>query len=91
MLKEGASSPVHINSGPAVWYIVVGEQCVETQKAAHSFKAGKFFILAADQIHRVRVQSADMRGALVLVVHDSKRPASRDPTGSDAPLLIACR
>jgi quercetin dioxygenase-like cupin family protein len=89
LLKQGASSPVHINSGPAVWYIVVGEQCVETQKAAHRLRAGKFFILPADQIHRGRVQSAEMRGALVLVLHDSKLPASRDP--KDPPPLIACK
>ena len=89
LLKQGASSPVHINSGPAVWYIVVGEQCVETQKAAYRLRAGKFFILPADQIHRGRVQSAEMRGALVLILHDSKLPASRDP--NDPPPLMACR
>lgn len=89
LLKQGASSPVHINSGPAVWYIVVGEQCVETQKAAYRLRAGKFFILPADQIHRGRVQSAEMRGALVLILHDSKLLASRDP--NDPPPLMACR
>jgi len=91
LLKQGASTPVHIHSGPEVWYIVVGEQCLETRKAAHLLKAGKFFILPTDQVHRGRVQSAEMRGALALVLHDSKRPASEDLTGSDAPLLIACR
>ena len=91
LLKQGGSTPVHIHSGPEVWYIVRGEQCLQTQKAAHRLKPGKFFILPTDQVHRGRVQSAEMRGALALVLHDSKRPASYDLTESDSPRLMACR
>ena len=91
LLKHGASTPVHTHSGPEAWFIVVGDQCLETEKSAHRLKAGKSFVLATDQIHRGRVQSAEMRGALALVLHDSKRPASHDLTESDAPLLTACR
>lgn len=91
LLKQGASTPVHTHSGPEAWFIVVGEQCLETEKTAHRLKAGKSFVLATDQIHRGRVQSAEMRGALALVLHDSKRPASHDLTESDSSLLMACR
>ena len=91
LLKQGASTPVHIHSGPEAWFIVVGEQCLETEKSAHRLKAGKSFVLATNQIHRGRVQSTEMRGALALVLHDSKRPASHDLTGSNAPPLRACR
>lgn len=89
LLKRGASTPVHIHSGPEVWYIVAGEQCLETQNASHRLKAGNSFVLASDQIHRGRIHSAEMRGALALVLHDTKRPASRDLT--DPPPLKACR
>jgi quercetin dioxygenase-like cupin family protein len=89
LLKQGASTPVHTHSGPEAWYIVVGEQCLETEKSAHRLKAGKYFVLPADQIHRGRVQSAEMRGALALVLHDSKRPASHDLT--DPPPLVQCK
>jgi len=90
LLRQGASTPVHAHPGPEVWYIVVGEQCLETEKSAHRLKAGKYFVLPADQIHRGRVQSAAMRGALALVLHDSKRPASRDLT-DDPPPLKPCK
>ena len=90
-LRQGASTPVHTHSGPEVFYIVSGEQCLETQKSGYRLTAGKFFVLATDQIHRGRVQSAKMREALALVLHDSKRPASHDLTASDSPLLMACR
>ena len=90
-LKQGASTPVHSHSGPEVWFIVVGEQCLETEGSAHLLKAGKSFILPADQIHRGRVESADMRGALALVLHDSNRPASRDFTVAESPVLTRCK
>ena len=91
LLKKGASTPIHTHSGPEVFYIVSGEQCLETQKAGHLLKAGKFFVLATDQIHRGRVQSAQMRGALALVIHNGKQPASHDLKDSDSPPLMACR
>jgi len=88
LLKQGAATPVHTHSGPEVFYVVVGEQCLETQKAGHRLRAGKFLILPTDQIHRGRVQNAEMRGALTLVFHDSRRPASSDL--ADPPPLVAC-
>ena len=91
LLKQGASTPVHIHSGPEVFYIVVGEQCLETEKAGHRLKAGKYLILPTDQIHRGRVQSAAMRGALTLVLHDKNRPASRDLKLTDSPPLVPCK
>ena len=90
LLRQGASTPVHTHSGPEVWYIAVGEQCLETEKSAHRLKAGKYFVLPADRIHRGRVQSAEMRGALALVLHDGKLQASRDLT-DDPPLLTPCK
>jgi quercetin dioxygenase-like cupin family protein len=89
LLKHGASTPVHIHSGPEVWYIVRGEQCLETQNAARRLKAGQFFVLGTDQIHRGRVQSATLRGAVALVLYDSKRPVSRD-LNEDPPRLTPC-
>jgi quercetin dioxygenase-like cupin family protein len=88
LLKQGASTPVHAHSGPEVWYILVGEQCLETQNSARRLKAGEYFVLPTGQIHRGRVQSAEMRGTLALVLHDTKQPASRDLT--NAPPLTAC-
>lgn len=89
LLKDGAFTPVHTHSGPEVFYIVLGEQCLETQKVGHRLRAGKFLILPTDQIHRGRVQNAGLRGALTLVLHDSARPASSDL--SDPPPLIPCK
>ena len=88
LLKSGSSTPVHTHSGPEVFYIVVGEQCLETEKVGHRLPAGKFFILPTDQIHRGRIQKDGMRGALTLVLHDSARPASTDL--NVPPPLVPC-
>ena len=89
LLKRGASTPVHKHSGPEVFYIVVGEQCLETPKTGHRIVAGKSLILPTDVVHRGRVQTANMRGALTLVLHDSQRPASFDLP--DPPPLTPCK
>ena len=89
LLKKGASTPVHRHSGPEVFYIVIGEQCLETEKIGHRIVAGKSLILPTDMVHRGRVQTAAMRGALTLVLHDSQRPASFDLP--DPPPLTPCR
>lgn len=89
LLKDGASTPVHTHSGPEVFYVVLGEQCLETQKVGHRLRASKFLILATDQIHRGRVQKAGVRGALTLVLHDAGRPASTDL--NDPPPLVPCK
>ena len=86
LLKKGASTPVHKHSGPEVFYIVVGEQCLETRKTGHRIVAGKSLILPTDMVHRGRVQTASMRGALTLVLHDSQRPASYDLPDYSPPL-----
>jgi len=91
LLKQGASTPIHVHSGPEVFYVLVGEQCLETEKAGNRLTAGKFFILPTDMIHRGRVRSATLRGALTLVLHDNKRPASRDLAQSEAPTLSPCK
>ena len=88
LLADGASTPVHTHSGPEVFYIVLGEQCLETAKVGHRLPAGKYLILPTDQVHRGRVQKAGVRGALTLVLHDSRRPASSDL--SNPPPLIPC-
>ena len=90
LLKQRSSTPVHAYSGPVVIYLVVGEQCLETEKAGHRLKAGKSFLLSGGTVHRGRIQSAGLRGALILVLHDSNLPASRDLT-DDPPPLKPCR
>lgn len=89
MLLPGTSTPVHTHSGPEVFYVVDGEQCLETKDVAHRLSAGQSLVLPADVIHRGRVTQSGGRRALALIVHDAARPASHDLT--DPPRLAPCK
>jgi quercetin dioxygenase-like cupin family protein len=80
LLNPGSATPVHSHSGPEVWYIVTGEQCLETQQTSHRLIAGQSFVLPSDLIHRGRITATVPRGALSLVLHDAARPPSNDVT-----------
>ena len=89
LLLPGAATPVHTHSGPEVFYIVDGEQCLETQEVGHRLGAGQTLVLPAGAIHRGRVTKSGGRRALSLVLHDGARPASHDLAAP--PPLAACK
>lgn len=88
LLMPGGITPIHTHSGPEIFYIVAGEQCLETRKLAHHLRAGQTFGLPAGVIHRGRVTGSGVRRALALVLHDAERPTSEDLT--DPPPLVVC-
>ncbi len=89
LLSPGATTPVHTHSGPEVFYVVAGEQCLETSEVGHRLGAGQSYVLPAGVIHRGRVMGSDVRRALALVLHDAARPASHDL--ADPPPLVPCK
>jgi len=88
LLDPGATTPIHTHSGPEVFYVIAGEQCLETQKAGHRLRGGHSFVLPTGVIHRGRVIGPGARWALALVLYDSARPASHD---LDATSLVTCK
>lgn len=88
-LLPGGGTPVHTHSGPEVFYIVSGAQCVETETVAHRLDTGQSLVLPADAVHRGRVLGAVPRAGLALVVHDANRPPSTDLAAP--PGLASCR
>lgn len=89
LLSPGSETPVHSHSGPEVWYIVTGEQCLETEQESHRLIAGHSFVLPSDRLHRGRITATAPRGGLGLVVHDAARPPSTD--FATPPPLAACK
>ena len=89
LLLTGATTPVHTHSGPEVFYIIDGEQCLETQDVGHRLGSGQSLVLPAGVIHRGRVTVPGGRRALQLIVHDAARPASHDLAA--APPLVPCK
>jgi quercetin dioxygenase-like cupin family protein len=89
LLGPGTTTPVHTHSGPEVFYIVSGEQCLETPEAGLRLHAGESRILPAGVVHRGRVTGDGTRRALALILYDSAQAASHDL--ADPPPLVACK
>jgi quercetin dioxygenase-like cupin family protein len=89
LLRSGTTTPVHTHSGPEVFYVVAGEQCLETPEVGVHLRAGDSRVLATGVIHRGRVTGAGVRRALALILHDAAQPASHDL--GDPPSLVACK
>ena len=89
LLGPGTTTPAHTHPGPEVFYIVAGEQCLETPVVGHHVEAGQTLILPAGTIMRGRVTGSSVRGALTLVLHDAAPPGSHDLV--DPPPLVPCK
>jgi quercetin dioxygenase-like cupin family protein len=89
LLRPGTTTPVHTHSGPEVFYVVDGEQCLETADVGHRLGTGQSYVLPADVIHRGRVTGSGSRRALALILHDTARPASHDL--DFPPALVPCK
>lgn len=89
LLRTGTTTPVHTHSGTEAFYVVSGEQCLETLQVGHRLLAGRSFFLPAGAIHRGRVIGSDVRRALALVLHDAAHPASHDL--DSPPPLAPCK
>ncbi|HKW11546.1 MAG TPA: hypothetical protein VJO33_14270 [Gemmatimonadaceae bacterium] len=78
---------VHTHNGPEAWYILEGEQCLETPAGAARGQAGQNLVgPAAGTPMRLSNNGKTRRRALFIVVHDSSNawatPSDWKPTGS---------
>lgn len=89
LLKPGATTPIHVHPGPEAFYLIDGEQCIETPDKSYHLIAGKSFIVPAGQIHLGRVIGNKARRALALLLYDGAYPATRDL--GDSTQLIQCK
>ena len=89
LLRPDGETPVHVHTGPEVFYLVAGEQCLERVDDAQRLVAGESYVLPAATIHRGRGIGSAMRRALALVLYDPERRSSYDL--ADPPPLMQCK
>lgn len=89
MLEPGTTTPVHTHSGPEVFYVVAGEQCLETPERSHTLGPGQSLVLPAGSIHRGRPSGSSARRVLALNLYDAALPVSRDI--DTPPPLVMCK
>lgn len=88
MLEPGTTTPIHTHSGPEVFYVVSGVQCLETPERSYSLGPGQTIVLPAGTVHRGRPGGSGARRVLGLNLYDAAGPPSRDL--DDPPSLVPC-
>lgn len=85
----GNVSIVHTHSGPEAWWVLEGEQCLETTTKTIRARAGEGAIVAAGETMRMVGIGAGPRRSLVLILHEAEQPASM--VVQDPPALQRCQ
>lgn len=70
-LHPGAYTGVHRHSGPEVWYVLGGEQCLETPAGVHVQRAGESLVAPAGVPMKLTITGTELRRAFAVVVHDA--------------------
>ena len=74
VMRPGDSSRVHTHPGPEGWYVLAGEQCLETPAGADKARAGQTQTVLTGVPMELNVTGATIRRAFALVIHDSTQP-----------------
>ena len=85
VMRPGDSSRVHTHPGPEGWYVLAGEQCLETPAGASRAGAGQTMTAPPNVPMELNVTGTTLRRAFALVIHDSTQergiPSDWKPTG----------
>ena len=84
----GQYSVVHTHPGPEAWWVLEGEQCLQTTRTTIRARAGQGAIVAEGDTMRMVGTGIGPRRALVLILHDVDKPGGF--TLEHAPPLKSC-
>jgi quercetin dioxygenase-like cupin family protein len=73
-MRPGDRSIVHTHSGPEGWYMLAGEQCLETQTGTRRASAGETMTVEASIPMELSITGTELRRSLLVVVHDATQP-----------------
>jgi quercetin dioxygenase-like cupin family protein len=86
VMRPGDNSRVHTHPGPEGWYVLAGEQCLETPAGANRARAGGTMTVQSNTPMELNVTGNTLRRAFALVIHDSAQergiPSDWKPSGA---------
>ena len=74
VMRPGDNSRVHTHPGPEGWYVLAGEQCLETPAGAARAQAGGTMTVQSNTPMELNVTGKTLRRAFALVIHDAAQP-----------------
>ena len=75
VFMPGMQSRVHRHPGPEAWYVLEGEQCLETPTGTIRARAGQSALVPAGPPMQLSGTGSGRRTALVLILHDASQEA----------------
>jgi quercetin dioxygenase-like cupin family protein len=74
--RPGLSSFVHAHPGPEAWFLVSGEQCLETPEGAMRGRAGDRVVVRGNLPMILHATGTEIRRNFTLVLHDATKAAT---------------
>jgi quercetin dioxygenase-like cupin family protein len=71
VMRPGDSSRVHTHPGPEGWYVLAGEQCLETPAGTSRAQVGGTMTVPPNIPMELNVTGTTLRRAFAMVIHDS--------------------
>jgi hypothetical protein len=73
-MKAQVARQVHTHPGPEIFYLLTGEQCLETPNGATRARAGGGMVAPANTPMQLNITGSSKRDAFFVVVHDAMKP-----------------
>ena len=89
-IPAGLTSHVHQHSGVEAFYVVDGEQCLETQAGNYKMPKGSSLAIPAGVVMRLVATGSTPRRALAVIVYDSAQPPTMR-MDSGGPDFVSCK
>jgi hypothetical protein len=73
-MKAEVARAVHTHPGPEIFYLLTGEQCLETPNGTTRARAGEGMVAAANTPMQLNITGSSKRDAFFVVLHDATKP-----------------
>jgi hypothetical protein len=74
--RPGLTGFVHEHPGPEAWFIVTGEQCLETPDGPLPGRAGEGLVVRGNLPMIIQATGTEIRRNFTLILHDSAKAAT---------------
>lgn len=85
-MKAQVARQVHTHPGPEIFYLLTGEQCLETPSGTTRARAGEGMVAPAHTPMQLNIMGSSKRDAFFVVVRDAAKPrmtpSDWQPTGT---------
>jgi quercetin dioxygenase-like cupin family protein len=88
-IPSGLTSRVHTHSGVEGFFVVDGNQCLETSARTYKMSKGEILVIPAGVVMRLVATGSKPRRALAVIVYDATQPPTTRM--EDEPELVSCK